>query len=114
MKYLITESQMGILFNDYLRKFRPELFSLSKYPMRRKDKSVYGYEFEIGDTLILLFEYLAEPEFERDLDDSFPKLRITGKLKDEIKGMFGENGIQLLVNWFEEYYKLDVKSYYSS
>jgi hypothetical protein len=110
MKILITESQMEDFFMTYLKKFKPELFNLSKYPTRRSDKTVYGYDFEIGDTLILVFEYLIEPEWERDLNDEFPKLRMTRKLKDEIQGMFGEEGIRLLVKWFEEYYQLPVKS----
>lgn len=110
MKYLITESQMNTFFQDYLEKFRPDLFNLSVYPTRRKDKSVYGYEFELPNTLILIFEYLKEPEDNSESDESYPKLRITYKLGSEIEGMFGEKGIELLVKWFENHYKLPVKS----
>ena len=48
MKYLITESQMVPILNDYLKKLRPELFELSKFPMRRNDKNkTIQYNFNI-------------------------------------------------------------------
>ena len=102
---------MESFFNDYLKRFKPELFNLSKYPTRRSDKSIYGYDFEIGESLILVFEYLIEPEFQRDLNEDYPKLRITRKTKDEIEGMFGPQGLKLLAEWFEDTYGLPVKTF---
>lgn len=113
MKYLITENQMSDFFKTYIEKFKPELFNLFKFPIKRADKSIYGYEFEIDDTLILIFEYFMEPEFKRDLTDGYPKLRITSKLWNEIEGMFGPQGIESLVKWFDKQYELPpVKTYY--
>lgn len=104
---------METFFNDYLKKFKPELFDLSKFPMRRSDKSVYGYEFEIGDSLILVFEYFITPESKNEVCASCPKLRIGNrKLRDEVEGMFGPQGLELLANWFEKHYELPVKAYF--
>jgi hypothetical protein len=112
MKYLITESQMKSFLNDYLKRFKPELFDLSKFPMRRKDKTIYGYEFEVDDTLILIFEYFIMPESKNEVCASCPKLRVTRKLRNEVEGMFGPQGIDLLAEWFEDTYKLPVKTYF--
>ena len=91
----------------------PELFNLSKFPSRRRDKSIYGYEFEIGDTLTLIFEYFLEPEDKMDPTGMYPKIKINSrKIRNEIEGMFGKEGIKLLVKWLEDKYKLPpVKSY---
>lgn len=113
MKYLITESQMDSFFDDYIKRIKPELFNLSKFPMRRRDKSVYGYEFEIGDSLILVFEYFITPESKNEVCVSCPKLRISSrKLRDELEGMFGHQGLELLAKWFEKQYELPVKTYF--
>jgi len=114
MKYLITESQMVPILNDYLKKLRPELFELSKFPMRRNDKNktIYGYEFELHDTLVLVFEYFIEPESKNEVCVSCPKLRITRKLRNEIETMFGPKGLDLFAKWFENTYELPVKSYF--
>jgi hypothetical protein len=114
MKYLITESQMKSFLNDYLKMVNPELFDLSKFPMRRNDKNktIYGYEFEMGDTLILVFEYFIMPESKNEVCASCPKLRVTRKLRNEVEGMFGPQGIDLLAEWFEDTYKLPVKTYF--
>jgi len=113
MKYLITESQMKSFLNDYLKRFKPELFDLSKFPMKRgRDKSIYGYEFELGDTLVLVFEYFIEPESKNEVCVSCPKLRITRKLRNEVEGMFGPQGLELLAEWFEDTYELPVKSFF--
>ena len=109
---------MDLYLNDYLKRFKPELFNLSKFPMRRADKSVYGYEFEIGDSLVLIFEYMMEPERKglinpqrrSDLTDEYPKLRLSRKLGDEIEAMFGPEGIELLKKWLQDYYELPVKT----
>lgn len=104
---------MEPFLNEYLKKFKPELFDLFKFPMRRTDKSIYGYEFEIGDTLILICEYFMEPEGKREFSDEYPKIRFTRKLRDEIEGMFGPQGIEFLVKWFEKQYELPpVKTYF--
>ena len=101
------------ILNDYLKKFRPELFELSKFPMRRsRDKSIYGYEFEIGDTLVLAFEYFITPESRDEVCASCPKLRVTRKLRNEIEAMFGPKGLDLFAKWFENTYELPVKSYF--
>jgi hypothetical protein len=112
MKYLINESQMKSLLNDYLKMVNPELFDLSKFPMRRRDKTIYGYEFELGDTLVLVFEYFIMPESKNEVCASCPKLRVTRKLRNEIEGMFGTQGIDLLAEWFEDTYGLPVKTYF--
>jgi hypothetical protein len=113
MKYLITESQMKSFLNDYLKMVNPELFDLSKFPMRRsRDKSIYGYEFELGDTLVLVFEYFIMPESRDEVCASCPKLRITRKLRNEVEGMFGPQGLELLAEWFEDTYGLPVKSFF--
>jgi hypothetical protein len=112
MKIIITESQIENMFGVYLKKFKPELFELSKFPMKRADKkTVYGYEFEIGDTLILIFEYLLYPEGSNEPNDDYPKLGISRNIRNMVTNMFGEKGIKMLVNWFEDYYKLPVKSF---
>ena len=116
MKIIITESQVEAIFNNYLKKHKPELFELSKFPMKRADKkTIYGYEFEIEDTLILIFEYLLFPDgglyFPENIPtDAYPKLRITGKTREEMVNIFGNRGIGMLVKWFENHYKLPVNS----
>jgi hypothetical protein len=114
MKYLITESQMESFFNDYLKQFKSELFDLSVFPMRRNDKNktIYGYEFEIGDSLVLAFEYFIMPESKDEVCVSCPKLRMTRKLRNEIEGMFGPQGLDLFAKWFENTYNLPVKTYF--
>lgn len=97
-----------------MEKFKPELFDLFKFPMRRNDKNktIYGYEFEIDDTLILIFEYFMEQESKKEVCVSCPKLRVSRKLWNEVEGMFGTQGFDLLAKWFEDTYKLPVKTYF--
>jgi hypothetical protein len=37
---------------------------------------------------------------------------MTRRLKDEIEGMFGHQGLNLLAKWFENTYNLPVKTYF--
>jgi hypothetical protein len=115
MKFLITESKLQNIFNNYLKKEHPHLAYLNQAPFRKTDNDeIYGYEFVNPEGIWMYFQYFMEPYdydylYDEQELEGFPKLVPILKLMRELKGMFGDQSYDLLKNWFEETYKLPVK-----
>jgi len=112
MEYLVSSDDLYDVFHQYLKKYRPELFNLDKDPSINDDKSIYAYEFSEFVSYKLFFTYFIEPNIGKSSAnmDYYPMLRVTSKLYNELSGLFGPYYESLMIKWFQDQYKLPVKT----
>jgi hypothetical protein len=114
MKYIINESKLSDFFDKYIKREKPDLYDLEKMPLEREDGTIYGYEFVDSEGFYLIFEYLIEPwegfKYDHTQEKNFPQLKLSRKVQEEMQGLFGYHNLNLMAKWFEDTYKLPVKT----
>lgn len=116
MKFIITENRLKELVFNKLEN-HPKLERAKQYPSKRRDGSIYGYEFLDKDDFTWMYmEYEIEPEEGFSESDSekkrakYPILKVANKILLDIMYSYGKNQIKYIKDWFEKKYNLPVST----
>ena len=108
MKYIITDNRFIKLINNYLQIKYPEVFDLTRLAMRM-NQQIVGYSFRDDMEDKAYFWFNIEDPFVRGLEEDYPQLQVENNLYQDVIDMFGEEGVEYLIDWFEKYYGLRAK-----
>ena len=65
-----------------------------------------GYKLLDETDKISYFWFLLEDPFETTPEEDFPQLQVEHHLYQDVVSMFGEDGVEYLIEWFEKQYGL--------
>lgn len=118
MKYIIIESKLDEIIYKYINSL-DELKNLEEFDCSSFDYDLghsvdaYCYQTTPHDNPVLeYFPYPTEkePEMEDYYLDYLPAIQIDDIIKNRLNGFFGENWHKSFQIWFEDNYKLPIKT----